>query len=112
MKIIKDGSTPKTWKGECPFCGCEYEYEASDVYTEYTLSCFTTYSVTCPWCGCKNYANSYSKIMPSYGDIPGYKSWDITCTSSGCQCEDVPSKPKSLQNIMYNETTGKMVDID
>lgn len=55
IKIIKDGEMTK-FKKTCPDCGCEFEYEASDLSADYSV-CLTTYPpkyntyVVCPCCG-------------------------------------------------------------
>lgn len=37
IKIIKDGKMTK-FKKTCPDCGCEFEYEASDLSADYSAS--------------------------------------------------------------------------
>lgn len=56
IKIIKEGKITITrFKKTCPYCGCEFEYEASDLITDYSV-CLTTYPpqyntyVICPCC--------------------------------------------------------------
>ena len=55
IKIIKQGKQTKFTK-ICPDCGCEFEYEASDLSADYCV-CLTTYPpkyntyVFCPCCG-------------------------------------------------------------
>ena len=55
IKIIKDGKMTK-FKKTCPDCGCEFEYEASDLSADCGV-CLTTYPpqyntyVVCPCCG-------------------------------------------------------------
>ena len=55
IRIIKEGKITKFTK-TCPDCGCEFEYEAEDLQTDYSL-CLTTYPckfsqyVVCPCCG-------------------------------------------------------------
>ena len=55
IKIIKEGKVTKFTK-TCPDCGCEFEYEASDLQTDYSI-CLTTYPgqyntyIVCPCCG-------------------------------------------------------------
>ena len=55
IKIIKDGKMTK-FKKTCPDCGCEFEYEASDLSADCGV-CLTTYPpkyntyVACPCCG-------------------------------------------------------------
>ena len=39
IKIIKQGKVTKFTK-TCPDCGCEFEYEASDLSTDYSV-CLT-----------------------------------------------------------------------
>ena len=55
IKIIKDGKIAK-FRKTCPDCGCEFEYEASDLSADCGV-CLTTYPpkyntyVVCPCCG-------------------------------------------------------------
>ena len=55
IKIIKDGKMTK-FRKTCPDCGCEFEYEASDLSMDCGV-CLTTYPpkyntyVVCPCCG-------------------------------------------------------------
>ena len=55
IRIIKEGKKTKFTK-TCPDCGCEFEYEAEDLCTDYSI-CLTTYPcqyntyVICPCCG-------------------------------------------------------------
>ena len=55
IKIIKDGKMTK-FRKTCPDCGCEFEYEASDLSADCGV-CLTTYPpkyntyVVCPCCG-------------------------------------------------------------
>jgi hypothetical protein len=55
IRIIKKGKVTKFTK-TCPDCGCEFEYEVSDLQTDYSI-CLTTYPgqyntyIICPCCG-------------------------------------------------------------
>lgn len=63
IKVIKEGKLER-FKKTCPICGCEFEYDISDLYKEYNRSIvFTTYPakyqykryVNCPCCGTQVY---------------------------------------------------------
>lgn len=55
IKIIKEGKITR-FKKTCPDCGCEFEYETSDLIPDYSV-CLTTFPsqystyVICPCCG-------------------------------------------------------------
>lgn len=55
IKIIKEGKKT-SFRKTCPDCGCEFEYDATDLQTDYSI-CLTTYPgqyntyVVCPCCG-------------------------------------------------------------
>lgn len=59
IKIIKQGKITR-FKKTCQDCGCEFEYEASDLIMDYNV-CLTTYPpkyntyVVCPCCGKRVY---------------------------------------------------------
>ena len=55
IKVIKEGKPVKFTK-TCHDCGCEFEYDVSDLQTDYSI-CLTTYPgqyntyIVCPCCG-------------------------------------------------------------
>ena len=57
MRIIKQGKTTRTIT--CNYCGCEYEFNMSDTYTDLnttiTSTSMQTRYVDCPCCGLKTY---------------------------------------------------------
>ena len=89
IKIIKEGKVTKFTK-TCPDCGCEFEYETSDLQTDYS-SCLTTYPgqyntyVVCPCCGrhihhgtvmAEDWPNSYPKIWYTTTNTYEMPDWD------------------------------------
>lgn len=95
IKIIKEGKITK-FRKTCPDCGCEFEYDASDVSTDYG-TCLTTYPpqyntyVACPCCkkhilhGTTQAAN-LTAISPKiyYTDTSMQYTYD---------CDGCPNKP-------------------
>lgn len=91
IKIIKEGKITK-FRKTCPDCGCEFEYEASDVVTDYG-ECLTTYPpryntyVICPCCG--------KHLHHGYKDATGY-SYPVTYTTTAASwpdCDTCQFKP-------------------
>lgn len=103
IKIIKDGKLTK-FKKTCPDCGCEFEYEASDLSTDYSV-CLTTYPpkyntyVVCPCCGKRVYHGTTQAVDPT-------NVW-ISYTDAGIQntldCDKCPNKP-DLSKITVGDT--------
>ena len=95
IKIIKEGKITK-FRKTCPDCGCEFEYEASDLATDYS-ECLTTYPpkyntyVACPCCG--------KHLHHGYKETTGY-SYPVTYTTTAaswpdcdtCQFKQDPNK--------------------
>ena len=83
IKIIKQGKMTKFTK-TCPDCGCEFEYEASDLATDY-FECLTTYPpryntyVVCPCCG--------KHLHHGYKETTGY-SYPVTYTTTAASWPD------------------------
>lgn len=81
IKIIKDGKLTK-FKKTCPDCDCEFEYEASDLSTDYSV-CLTTYPpkyntyIVCPCCGKHLYHGYATPAISSYPNI----TYTTTATS-------------------------------
>ena len=84
MRIIKQGVL-NSYRFTCPYCGCEYEYDDSDLHEEYGLTSTGSYNyVICPCCGKKNIIYNYTKKW----DYPYYPPYGpIYCSNSYC-CED------------------------
>lgn len=84
IKIIKEGKITR-FKKTCPDCGCEFEYETSDLITDYSV-CLTTspsqYStyVICPCCG-KHIHHGVTSVA-NLMNITLCKN-TIDCTSTG-----------------------------
>lgn len=93
IKIIKDGKLTK-FKKTCPDCGCEFEYEASDLIVDHSV-CLTTYTpkyntyVVCPCCGKRVYHGTTQAV-----DLTNIR---ISYTNAGIQntldCDKCPNKP-------------------
>ena len=83
IKIIKEGKITK-FRKTCPDCGCEFEYEASDLATDYS-ECLTTYPpryntyVVCPCCG--------KHLHHGYKETTGY-SYPVTYTTAAASWPD------------------------
>ena len=84
IKIIKEGKITK-FKKTCPDCCCEFEYEASDLITDYSV-CLTTCPplygtyVVCPCCGKHIYHRVASE--PNSINMMLFKN-TIDCASAG-----------------------------
>lgn len=81
MKIIKQGIL-NLYKGTCPYCNCEYEYDDADIQEEYGLTSTGNYNyVICPCCGKKNLISNYTRKW----DYPYYPPYGpIYCSNSCC----------------------------
>lgn len=92
IKIIKEGKIKK-FKKTCPDCGCEFEYEASDLITDRSV-CLTTYPpqygtyVVCPCCG-KHIHHGVTSETNSM-NITLCKNMDMQTTYG---CDGCPNKP-------------------
>ena len=96
IKIIKDGKLTK-FKKTCPDCSCEFEYEASDLSTDYSV-CLTTYPpkyntyIVCPCCGKHLHHGYTTPAISSYPNI----TYTTTATSwpdcDTCQFKPDPNK--------------------
>lgn len=94
IKIIKEGKKTKFIK-TCPDCGCEFEYEAEDLQTDYTI-CLTSYPckyntyVICPCCGRHiHHGTTMVEAWPIYTTTNGTD--DLDC--SKCPNRPDPNKP-------------------
>lgn len=92
IKIIKEGKVTKFTK-TCPDCGCEFEYEMSDLQTDYRIY-LTTYPgkyntyVVCPCCG-KHIHHGYTE--PDYSILSPTISY--TSKFEELDCDKCPNKP-------------------
>lgn len=101
IRIIKEGKKTKFTK-TCPDCGCEFEYETSDLQTDYSL-CLTTYPVQyntyiiCPCCG------KHIHHGTTFADEP-YKPLKIfytnTLDNNSYDCETCPNKPDPAHPVV------------
>ena len=99
IEIIKEGKTKKFTK-ICPNCGCEFEYEKSDVkanYNDFSTSYPNKYGtyVICPCCG---------KHLPHNGYIAYYNNPNVVYTSPEkgfivANCDNCPNKPNPKYTI-------------
>ena len=94
IRIIKEGKKIK-YTITCPDCGCEFEYDIDDVYTDHTIALttcpvrFERY-VRCPCCG-KHLHHDYTFGEP-------FITWDnggsIPCSvQEWPDCDKCPNKP-------------------
>ena len=92
IKIIKEGKITK-FRKTCPDCGCEFEYDASDVVTDYGV-CLTTYPpkyntyVVCPCCRKRIYHGTIQEADLTI-TLPKY----YTDTKYTYDCDDRLNKP-------------------
>lgn len=93
IRIIKEGKPTKFTK-VCPDCGCEFEYDLTDLHTDYSI-CLTTYPgqyntyVICPCCGRHIH---HGTAMAE--DWPGTKIWYTTTNSYEMpDCDKCINKP-------------------
>lgn len=112
IKIIKEGKITK-FRKTCPDCGCEFEYEASDVVTDYA-ECLTTYPpryntyVVCPCCG-KHLHHGYKETTGHSYQVTyttTAASWpDCDCVSDGITCKTASTSytvdPKDFKTTSY-----------
>ena len=89
-KIIKHGNTH--FKITCPYCGCEFEYDAEDLETRSNWITSTTLDnsykvVRCPDCGIEIYHSGPPQKYPNM-------NYCLTTHSEGWpDCENCPNKP-------------------
>ena len=95
IKIIKEGKIKK-FRKTCPDCGCEFEYEASDLSTDYSV-CLTTYPpkyttyIVCPCCR-KHLHHGYTTTTTT--TISSYPNTTYTTTATSWpDCDTCPFKP-------------------
>lgn len=92
IKIIKEGKITK-FRKTCPDCGCEFEYDESDVLTDYGV-CLTTYPpqyntyVACPCCK-KHilHGTTQSKINPKDFKTTTYTAGPYAVPKIKDECE-------------------------
>ena len=96
IKIIKEGKITKFTK-TCPDCGCEFEYDVSDLQTDYG-ACLITYHdtyVICPCCGKYLHHGHTGSTFPNYPNIndtmTGLDVKDLDCDN--CPNRPDPEKP-------------------
>lgn len=93
IKIIKEGKITK-FRKTCPDCGCEFEYEASDLSTDYSV-CLTTYPpkyntyVVCPCCG----KRIYHGMTEAAGSTIASPKIYYTDTQYAHDCDKCPNRP-------------------
>lgn len=64
-----NGGIKIKYNNTCPYCQCQYTYEDTDVFSDYSLNAMTY--VNCPSCGNRNIAATFYPY--------GIQSWfDIT----------------------------------
>ena len=117
IKVIKEGKLER-FKKTCSVCGCEFEYDISDLYKEYNHSlAFTTYPVkhqykryvNCPCCGTQVYHdtgvdadNDSNYMTPTFGgtvdaNTVNLNSNKIITGTSNLSLDSVPSGNNSAR---------------
>ena len=95
IKIIKDGKMTK-FKKTCPDCGCEFEYEASDLSADCGV-CLTTYPpkyntyVVCPCCGKRIHHGTTEAAGLTTASPKIY--YTDTSMQSTYDCDECPNRP-------------------
>lgn len=104
IKIIKQGKT-KRFEKTCPSCDCEFEYEASDLITDYSV-CLTTYPpkyntyVVCPCCGRRIYHGTTQEADLTIAS----PKLHYTDTQYTYDCNKCPNRP-DLNKITVGDTS-------
>ena len=95
IKIIKDGKMTK-FRKTCPDCGCEFEYEASDLSADCGV-CLTTYPpryntyVVCPCCGKRIHHGTTEAAGLTIASPKIY--YTDTSMQSTYDCDECPNRP-------------------
>ena len=91
IKIIKEGKVTKFTK-TCPECDCEFEYDVSDLQTDYGV-CLTTYHdtyVICPCCGKHLHHGHTESTFPNY---PNINDTMTRIDVKDLDCDNCPNRP-------------------
>ena len=105
IRIIKEGKITK-FKKTCPDCGCEFEYDESDLQTDYRLYLNTypgqyeTY-VVCPCCG-KHIHHGTRCADEKPFDSP--KIYYINTQDTTLDCDKCINKPDPSKPIQAGDT--------
>lgn len=107
IKVIKHGT--KVFRVTCPICGCEFEYELSDLTEEVDKESLTYGAkvkvVKCPECNEKIKHQEYKEVHPDRG-YPVYPSYPWTPIYPN-KPDTVPWTP-TYPNIIYTTTTDSL----
>ena len=108
IRIIKEGKVTKFTK-TCPDCGCEFEYEISDLQTDYSI-CLTTYPcqyntyIVCPCCGKHiHHGTTWADDLIKTAIWPKIyytNTQDITLENNLYDCATCPNKPDPNKTIV------------
>jgi len=102
IKIIKEGKVTKFIK-TCPDCGCEFEYETSDLQTDYSIRLATypykynTY-IVCPCCG--RHIHHGTKFADEVPYMPLNIQYTNTLENSFYDCDKCPNKPDPTKIVV------------
>lgn len=104
IKIIKEGKVTKFTK-TCPDCGCEFEYETSDLHTDYSVGLTTnpcqynTY-VICPCCKRHiHHGTTWNDDWPRWPQIYYTTSHTLENKNNLYDCDTCPNKPNPLKPV-------------
>ena len=108
IRIIKEGKPVKFTK-TCPDCGCEFEYDVSDLQTDYS-TCLTTYPgqyntyIVCPCCGRHIHhgttrADDWTKTS-SWPKIYYTNTQDITLENNLYDCDKCINRPDPSKPVV------------
>jgi len=118
IKVIKHGKKPAL-KKVCSVCGCEFEFDVSDLQEEYCLNAYPSYKrryIVCPDCGEKIFYDTVSDPIiypqPYYPTTQPLEPWwpnkpyvTWTSTKSADPCKDCPYKD-GLKDTLGNPVVG------
>ena len=114
IKVIKHGQ--KTFKKVCSSCGCEFEFDVTDLQDEWCLNSYPSYKrryVVCPDCGERIYhdtvsvpwTNPVAPIEPWSPNKPPYITWTTSSGTSIDPCKGCPHKDGPKDGL-GNPTAG------
>lgn len=104
IRIIKEGKPVKFTK-TCPDCGCEFEYDVSDLKTDYSI-CLTTYPgqyntyIVCPCCGKHIHHETKSADDLPYNTVNIW--YDSTLENNLYDCENCANKSDPTKLVVGN----------
>lgn len=120
IKVIKHGKKP-TLKKVCSVCGCEFEFDASDLQEEYCLNAYPSYKrryIVCPDCGERIFYDTVADpiiypqpyyptpqpLEPWYPNNWPWITWtttpNLTLENNLYDCDKCPNKPDPTKTVV------------